>query len=100
MLLYIKKIFHLEVYYSLDGDRGSAANVKAFDLYSQNFEAFVDRCIDAVEKSIEARFNDEKTELNLCEANSATDAIKAKVENFTDEGDDLRVKEQLKNYVK
>ena len=69
-------------------------------MYNQNFEAFVDRCIEAVEKSIDARFKEEQTELNLCESNATTDAIKSKVESFMDEGNDMRTKEQLKNYVK
>ena len=53
MLLFIKKIFHLEKYYSLDNVRSHALNMKAFDLYHSNFEAFVDRCIECVERSID-----------------------------------------------
>lgn len=65
VLVYIKKIFHLEKYYSLDAQRDQALNKKAFDLYNNNFEAFVDRCIECVERSIDEKFSDETTQMQL-----------------------------------
>ena len=61
VLLFVKKIFHLEKYYSLDGQREHALNVEAFHLYNTNFENFVDKCILCVQKSIEERFTDDST---------------------------------------
>jgi len=79
-MLYVKKIFHLEKYYSLEGQRDQALNKKAFDLYGKNFEAFVDRCIECVERSIEEKFGDDKTQLQLSKPDTMTDNIKEKVE--------------------
>ena len=100
VLLFIKKIFHLEKFYSLDGQRDQASNKKAFDLYTNNFEAFVDRCIECVERSIEEACTDDRTQIQLSQPNDTTDAIKQKIESFKVEGNDMRVKEQLKNYFK
>jgi len=82
VLLYIKKIFHLEKYYSLEGAREQAYNKKAFDLYTSNFEAFVDRCIECVERSIDEKFSDDKTQMQLSDPNKVAmvDEIKTRVE--------------------
>jgi len=90
----------LEKYYSLDGQREQAFNKKAFDLYHNNFEAFVDRCIECVERSIDDQFSDDRTQILLSEPNAMTDKIKQKIESMAVEGNDMRVKEQLKNYLK
>lgn len=100
VLLYLKKIFHLEKYYSLDNQREHAQDPKAFDLYTSNFPAFVDKCIECVQKSIDQEFSQETTQLQLSEPNTTTEMIKAKIEGFLGSGNDLKFKEQLKNYFK
>ena len=99
-MLYVKKIFHLEKYYSLEGQRDQAFNKKAYDLYNNNFEAFVDRCIECVERSIEEKFSDDKTQLQMSKPDDMTDTIKTKIEQQAELGNDLRAKEQLKNFFK
>ena len=76
------------------------ANREAHRQYTEDFEAFVDKCILCVERSIDERFASERTRLQLSKPESNTDAIKDKLESFKDEGDDLAVKEKLKNYFK
>ena len=38
--------------------------------------------------------------MRLSKPNATTDTIKAKIESLQEEGNDLRAKEQLKNYFK
>ena len=100
VLLYVKKIFHLEQFFSLESHMEFVANREAHRQYTEDFEAFVDKCILCVEKSIDEKFAPERTRLQLSRPESNTDAIKDKLESFKDEGDDLAVKEKLKNYFK
>ena len=65
VLLFIKKIFHLEQYYSLEGHGEFVVNHEAMRLFKNDFEAFVDKCILCVEKSIEMQYVPEKTQMQL-----------------------------------
>ena len=84
----------------MEGHREFVANHEAYRLYTTEFEQFVDKCILCVEKSIDERFAPEKTRLQLSKPDSNIDSIKDKLESFKDEGDDLAVKEKLRNYFK
>jgi len=45
-------------------------------------------------------FAPEATQLQLSKPDVISDVIKAKIEGFLNTGNDLKVKEQLKNYIK
>ena len=56
VLLFIKKMFHLEDCYNLRSG-SNAYNQRALDLYVSNFAFFVAKCQDCVELSITEQFN-------------------------------------------
>ena len=82
VLLYLKKIFHLEKYYSLDGAADMALNRQALSLYRDNFEGFVDRCIECTEKSVRDQFREEAGSFRLYDKSVNRDKIQVKVESF------------------
>lgn len=96
----MKKIFHLEQFFSLESHEEFVANSEAHRLYKNDFEAFVDKSIMCVEKSIDEKFVVDKTRLQLSKPDSNVDQIKEKLESFNHEGNDMAVKEKLKNYLK
>ena len=102
VLLFVKKIFHLEKYYSLDNLRSEAWNEHAFDLYHNDFTRFVDECIKCVESSIDDKFiqDESETMFPLKSADGVTNAIQDKLKEFESYNDDHRAKESIKNFFK
>lgn len=84
VLLYMKKIFHLEMYYSLENEIDNAWNPEAFNLYHSKFQVFVDRCLDCVELSIRDRFDQEanRNSFKLSEPNEVSEKILARIHEF------------------
>ena len=84
MLLYIKKIFHLEIYYSLENEIDNAWNTNAFNLYHRNFQQFVDKCLDCVEQSIRDKFEQDpnRNSFKLSEPNEVSEKILERINDF------------------
>lgn len=102
VLLYIKKIFHIEEYYSLGGESENAWNREALNLYTNNFQRFVDRCTDCVVKSIKEKFsyNENAVSFRMSEPNQISETIVNKIMDYKDQSDDFKTKEDMKNWFK
>ena len=102
VLLYIKKIFHIEEYYSLGGEKENAWNLEALNLYTNNFQRFVDRCTEGVEMSIKEKFsyNENVVSFRMSEPNQISEKIVNKIMDFKEQSDDFKTKEDMKNWFK
>ena len=101
VLLFIKKIFHLEDCYNLKSHQESN-NRQALELYIHNFPLFVNKCQECVELSIKEKFtkNENLASFPFSEPEALHNNILDKIKDFLNSGDDFKAKEALSLWLK